>query len=163
VVFANTPQTLGVDDLIDYLPKRGSTIFKQGCKPLNNKALTNGFAMTPNQTIIFIEVFHPCATTMRWNQGTLQITSFANSAGRQVNIIKSFDQINKATLKSACERFCKPGGVHSQTHAKQNNTMMSICFAKLLIADTQAKDGKLTVPSYAGGTLKAQQTSTTHL
>jgi hypothetical protein len=54
VVFADMPQTLGANDLIDYLTKRGSTIFKQGCKPLNDRALTDGFAITPNQTIIFV-------------------------------------------------------------------------------------------------------------
>jgi hypothetical protein len=126
VVFADTPQMLGANDLIDYSTKRGSTNFEQGCKPLDDKALTHGFAMTPNQTIIFVEVFHCRATTMGWNQGTMLFTLFANSAGCQVNIIKSYSQINKATLMSACERFCKPGGVDSQTCAKQNNTMMSI-------------------------------------
>jgi hypothetical protein len=95
--------------------------------------------MTPNQTIIFIKAFHPRAMTMGWNQGARQITLFANSAGCQIGIIKSYGQINKATLKSACERFCKPGGVGSQTRAKQNNTMMSICLAKLLMADAQAR------------------------
>jgi hypothetical protein len=80
VVFANMPQMLGANDLIDCLTKRGSTIFKQGCKPLNEKALTNGFAMTPDQTVIFIEAFHHRATTMGWNQCTRQITLFANSA-----------------------------------------------------------------------------------
>ncbi len=75
---------------------------------------------------------------MGWNQGTMQITLFANSAGCQVDIIKSYGQINKTTLKSACERFCKPGGVDSQTRTKQNNTMMSICLAKSLMADAQA-------------------------
>jgi hypothetical protein len=39
VVFANTPQMLGADDLINYLMKRGSTIFEQGCKPLDDKHL----------------------------------------------------------------------------------------------------------------------------
>jgi hypothetical protein len=38
VVFANMPQTLGADDLINYLTKQGSAIFKQGCKALDNKA-----------------------------------------------------------------------------------------------------------------------------
>jgi hypothetical protein len=95
--------------------------------------------MTPDQTVIFNEAFHHCATTMGWNQGTRQITLFANSAGRQVDIIKSYGQIDEATLKSACERFCKPGGVESQTRAKQNNTMMSICLTKLLTADAQAR------------------------
>ncbi len=76
---------------------------------------------------------------MGWNQGAMQITLFANSASRQVNIIKSYGQINEATLKSTCERFCKPGGVNSQTRAKQNNTLMSICLAKLLTADAIAR------------------------
>ncbi len=95
--------------------------------------------MTPNQTVIFFETFHRCATTMGWNQGAMQITLFANSAGCQVDIIKSYGQIDEATLKSLCERFCKPGGFHSQTRTKQNNTMMSICLAKLLTANAQAR------------------------
>ncbi len=135
MVFADTPQMLGADDLINYLTKKGSTIFKKGCKPLDDKALTNSFVMTSNQTISFVKAFHHRATTMGWNQGKMQITSFANNAGCQVNIIKSYAQIDKATLKLACERFCKPGGVHSQTRAKQNNTMMNICLAKLLMAN----------------------------
>jgi hypothetical protein len=48
VVFADMPRTLGADDLISYLTKRGLAVFEQGCKALNNKALTNGFATTPN-------------------------------------------------------------------------------------------------------------------
>jgi hypothetical protein len=64
VVFADTPQMLGANDLINYLTKQGSAIFEQGCKALDNKALTNGFAMTPNQTVIFIQAFHRRATTM---------------------------------------------------------------------------------------------------
>jgi hypothetical protein len=139
MVFANMPQTLGANDLIDYSTKQGSTIFEQGFKPLDDKALTNGFAMTPDKTVIFVEAFHRRATMMGWNQGAKQITSCANSAGRQINIIKSYGQINEATLKFACERFCKPGGVDSQTRAKQNNMMISICLAKLLTADGQAR------------------------
>ncbi len=95
--------------------------------------------MTPNQTVIFVEAFHRRATMMGWNQGAMQITLFANSAGCQVDIIKNYGQIDKATLKSACERFCKPGEVHSQTRAKQNNTMMSICLKKSLTADVQVR------------------------
>jgi hypothetical protein len=104
---------LGANDLINYLTKQGSAIFKQGCKALGNKALADGFAMTPDQTVIFIEAFHRHATMMGWNQGTRQITTFANSARCQVNIIKSNGKINKATLKSACERFCKPEEANS--------------------------------------------------
>jgi hypothetical protein len=95
LVFANTPQMLGTNDLIDYSTKRGSTTFEQGCKPHNDKALTNGFSMTPNQTIIFVEVFHHCAMTIGWNQGTMQIALFANSAGHQVDIVKSYGQLTR--------------------------------------------------------------------
>jgi hypothetical protein len=102
VVFTDTSQTLGADDLIDYSTKRGSAIFKKGCKTLDNKAFANGFAMTPNQSVIFVEAFCHHATTMGWNQGTKQITTFANSAGCSIDIIKSYDQIDKATLKASC-------------------------------------------------------------
>jgi hypothetical protein len=67
------------------------------------------------------------------------ITLFANSAGHQVKIISSYGQINEVTLKSVCERFCKSGEVNSQARTMQNNTMMSICFAKLLTADARAR------------------------
>jgi hypothetical protein len=45
--------------------------------------------MTPDQTVIYVKAFHRRATTMGCNQGAMQITLFANSAGCQVNIIKS--------------------------------------------------------------------------
>jgi hypothetical protein len=139
VVFADMPQMLGANDLINYLMKGGSAIFKQGCKALNNKALADGFVMTPDQTVVFVEAFHHRATMTGWNQGARQITTLTNSAGRQVNIIKSYGQINKATLKTACERFCNPGEPDSQTRPKQNNTMVSICLAKSLTTDAQAR------------------------
>jgi hypothetical protein len=62
VVFPDTPQTLGVDDLIKYSSKRGSDIYKQGIAPLDDKALTDGFNMTANQTVVFTEAFLNRAT-----------------------------------------------------------------------------------------------------
>ncbi len=70
VVFAKTPQMLGVNDLIDYSMKRGKDIYNQGCKALNNKALTNGFNMTPNETVVFIEALERKADSMGWSKGT---------------------------------------------------------------------------------------------
>jgi hypothetical protein len=86
--------------------------------------------MTPDQMVIFVKVLHHCATAMGWNQDTRQITTFTNSAGHQVNIIKSYSQINKATLKTVCERFCKPREPDSKTCTRQNNKLMSICLEK---------------------------------
>ncbi len=37
VVFADMPQTLGAEDLIDYSLKQGSEIYKQGIAPLDDK------------------------------------------------------------------------------------------------------------------------------
>ena len=55
VIFANTPQLLKSSNLIDYLTKRGASIYEQGCKALNNKALIDKFGMTPDQTVVFVE------------------------------------------------------------------------------------------------------------
>ena len=82
VVFADTPQTLGTDDLINNSSKRGSEIYKQSIMPLDDKALTNGFNMTANKTVVFAEVFQNCATAMGWNQVTKQVITF-NNIGKQ--------------------------------------------------------------------------------
>ncbi len=138
VVFADTPQTLGADDLIDYSSKQESDIYKQGIAPLHDKALTDGFNMTANQTVVFTEAFLNCATAMGWNKGSKQITTFTNSGGVAVDIIKSYGQIDEATLKTVCERFCKAGQADAKYCAKQNNMMMSMCLNKSLTASAKA-------------------------
>jgi len=130
---------LEVDNLIDYATKRGAEIYKQGCAPLDDKSLTEGFNMTPDQTVTFVEAFQRRSTEMGWNAGTKGITSFANKDGETVDIIKSYGRIDEATLKSACERFCKAGEADAKSRAKQNNTMMSICLLKSLTAEAQAR------------------------
>ncbi len=47
VVFDDSPQTIGVDAIIDYSKKLGKDIYKKGCSALDDKALTDGFNMTP--------------------------------------------------------------------------------------------------------------------
>ncbi len=102
VVFADTPPTLGAKDLIYYLSKQGSDIYKQGIAPLDDKSLTDGFNMTANQTVVFTKAFLSRATVMGWNKGSKQITTFTNSSGVSIDIIKSYGQIDEATLKTAC-------------------------------------------------------------
>jgi len=138
VVFTDTPQTFGVEDLIGYSSKRGSEIYKQGIAALDDKSLTDGFNMTANQTVVFTEAILSCATAMGWNKGSKQITTFTNSSGVPIDIIKSYGQINEATLKTACERFCKTGQPDAESRAKQNNTMMSMCLKKSLTATAKA-------------------------
>jgi len=78
VVFADTPQSLYANDLIKNSTKRGSSIYEQGCKTLDDKALANGFSMTPNQTVVFVEALTCRATAMGWNAVSMQITTFTN-------------------------------------------------------------------------------------
>jgi hypothetical protein len=132
VVFAYTPQMLGVDNLIDYLTKLGNDIYNHGCGALDDKALTNGFSMTPGKTVIFVKAYQCHADLMGWTKGTKQITTFTNRDGKSIDIIKNYGQINGAMLKTACEQFCKAGEIDSQTRAKQNNTMMSNFLSNLL-------------------------------
>jgi hypothetical protein len=95
--------------------------------------------MTPDQTVTFVESFQPRSTKMGWSAGTKGITSFANRDGNTINIIKSYGQIDKVTLRTACEHFFKAGEANAKSRARQNNTMMGICLLKLLTAEVQAR------------------------
>jgi hypothetical protein len=139
VIFVDTPQSLYANNLINYSTKRGSIIYAQGCKTLDNKALTDGFGMTPDQTVVFVESLTRRATAMGWNADSKQITTFTNRSGKTVDIIKEYGQIDEVTLKTACKRFCKAGEVDAESQAKQNNTMLAVCLGKSLMADAQAR------------------------
>ncbi len=130
---------LGADDLIDYSTKRGQLIYNQGCKALDDKALTSGFNMIPNKTVVFVKAFQHHADAMGWTKGTKQITTLTNHDGTSIDIIKNYGQIDEATLKTACERFCKAGEIDSQTRAKQNNTMMSNCLSNSLSIEAKVR------------------------
>jgi hypothetical protein len=134
VTFTDTPQMLNADDLLDYSIKRGSSIYEQGCKALDDKALAGSFGMTTDQMVVFVEAVSRRATAIGWIKGTKQITTFANHSGTPVDLIKCYGQINEATLKIACKRFCKAGEVDAKSCAKQNNRMMAICLASSLTA-----------------------------
>ncbi len=95
--------------------------------------------MTTDQTVVFVEAFSCCTIAMGWNKDTKQITTFANRGGTSIDLIKCYRQIDKATLKTVCKRFCKAGEVDAKSHAKQNNTMMAICLASSLTAEAQAR------------------------
>jgi hypothetical protein len=139
VTFADTPQTLNLDTLLDYLTKRGMNIYDQGCKALDDKALADGFGMTPDQTVVFVKAFSRRAILMGWTQGTQQITNFTSRSGHPINLIKCYGQIEEASLKTECEAFCSAGGTNAQSRARQNNTMMANCLSASLTADAAAR------------------------
>ncbi len=94
--------------------------------------------MTANQTVVFTDALLSRATAMGWNKGSKQITTFTNSSSVSIDIIKSYSQINEATLKTACEKFCKAREADAESRAKQNNMMMSMCLNKSLTASVKA-------------------------
>ncbi len=53
--------------------------------------------------------------------------------------IKSYGHTDKATLQTACKCLCLAAGANARSRAKQNNTMMSICWAISLTADAHAR------------------------
>jgi hypothetical protein len=130
---------LNANDLLDYLTKRGSSIYEQRCKALDDKPLTDGFGMTTDQMVVFDEAVSWRAIAIGWNKGTKQITSFTNHGGAPVDLIKCYRQINEIALKIACKRSCKAGEMDAESHAKQNNTMMAIFLASSLTAEAQAR------------------------
>jgi hypothetical protein len=95
--------------------------------------------MIPNKTVVFVEAFQRHANAMGWTKGTKQITTFTNRDGKSIDIIKHYGQINEATLKTACEQFCKAGEIDSQSRAKQNNTMMSNCLSNSLSMEAKVR------------------------
>jgi hypothetical protein len=139
VTFADTPQTLNLDTLLDYSTKSGMGIYNQGCKALDNKALADGFGMTPDQTIVFIKASSCRAILMGWTQGTQQITNFTSRSGHPINLIKCYGQIKEASLKMECEAFCSAGGTNAQLRVRQNNTMIANCLSASLTADAAAR------------------------
>jgi hypothetical protein len=122
VIFADTPQTLEVENLIDYGTKRGTEIYKQGCAPLDHKSLTDGFNMTPDQTVTFIETLQRHCTKMGWNYGTKNITSFQNKDNVTVNIIKTMGKLMKrlfAPHANVSARLLGPTPGQEQSRTKQ--------------------------------------------
>ena len=86
--------------------------------------------MTPLMTVAFVKAFENRSSIMGWNQGPMNITKFTNSKNAIIDIVKSYGQINEATLKAGCDVFCDPTGANYQTRASQNNHMMAQCLKK---------------------------------
>jgi hypothetical protein len=95
--------------------------------------------MTPMTTVAFVKAFENRSSIMGWNQGPMNITKFTNSKNAVINIVKSYSQINEATLKAGCEIFCDLTGANYQTRASQNNHMMAQCLKKSLTVSALAR------------------------
>jgi hypothetical protein len=95
--------------------------------------------MIPTETVFFVKAFQCHANAMGWTKRPKQITTFTNCYGKSIDIVKNYGQIDKATLKTACEQFCKAEEIDSQSRAKQNNTMMSNCLSNSLSMEAKVR------------------------
>ena len=89
VVFVDMPQTLGVDNLIDYSTILGKDFYNQGCAALYDKALTNGFNMIPGETGVFTEACQCKADSMGWTKGTKHFFHAGRVGYTQLQPVKS--------------------------------------------------------------------------
>ncbi len=133
---ALTPATMDVMGLINYSSKLGQSIYKQGCEKLTKG---KGFPMTPAMTVAFVKAFENRCSIMGWNQGPLNITKFINLSNVVVDIVKSYGQIDKVTLKAGCDAFCDVAGASYWTRVAQNNHMMAQCLKKSLTVAALAR------------------------
>jgi hypothetical protein len=95
VTFAVTPQMLNSNDLLHYLTKKGSSIYEQGCKALDDKALTDSFGMTTDQRQWSLLKYYLVAP-FQWDGTRAPSKSLPSNCGEtQVDLIKCYRQINK--------------------------------------------------------------------
>jgi hypothetical protein len=104
--FAVTPATSNLSGLLDYYSRKIGE-HTQGCKKLTKD---KAFPMIPALTAAFVKVFENCCTIMGWNQGAQGFIKLQKATSIAVDIVKYYGQINKATLKTFCDVFCKAGG-----------------------------------------------------
>jgi hypothetical protein len=125
--FAMAPAMLRHEDILDYLSKTTTIIYKDSCE-----SLTTPFEMKSNGTMIYITELQAKCNCMGWHSGIQQITKFPNNAGAMINIISEYGQITTAKLQAECESFCLLTGARFTERASQNNQMMSKCIMKTL-------------------------------
>jgi hypothetical protein len=151
VVYAENPGRYDVNAIINFNTRLGTFIYDQGTKPLSKD-----FDMKSEDVVVFLQAFQQRCTEIGWSEGTMNITKFINSKGENIDLQSQYGQIDSATLKAQCERFCKVGEPDYGTRATQNNHMMGLCLNSSLTKGAMAKlqpyraeytfDGKIYAP-----------------
>ncbi len=136
--FALTPGIAAGDNLINFSTKNGLVLYKAGIEPL-----PTAFDLKAEQVVIFEKELANKVSSMGWNKGAQNITTYKNQDGCTIDLISEYGQINHQTLKTACENFVMQTGIRGQQRAAQNNKHMWRC-----INDSITKQAKAKVLSY---------------
>eukprot|EP01082_Thalassiosira_pseudonana_P012699 g11100.t1 g11100 contig5:91555-93005(-) len=130
--FALTPGKVGVEAVIDYSTKHGSSVYKE-----YKAALPTVWDLKGKGLVVFIQEFLTRAQDAGWTQGTMQVTKFNNADGTSIDLINEYGKIDVETLKTQCDVFLLPGGANFQTRATQNNKLMAECLLSSVTASAK--------------------------
>ena len=101
--FALTPGKVGVEAVIDYSTKHGSSVYKE-----YKAALPTVWDLKGKGLVVFIQEFLTRAQDAGWTQGTMQVTKFNNADGTSIDLINEYGKIDVETLKTQCDVFLLP-------------------------------------------------------
>nr|ACA60902.1 gag protein [Thalassiosira pseudonana] len=130
--FALTPGKVGVEAVIDYSTKHGSSVYKE-----YKAALPTVWDLKGKGLVVFIQEFLTRAQDAGWTQGSMQVTKFNNADGTPIDLITEYGKIDVDTLKAQCDVFLLPGGANFQTRATQNNKLMAECLLSSVTASAK--------------------------
>eukprot|EP00970_Alexandrium_tamarense_P009757 scaffold1958_cov198-Alexandrium_tamarense.AAC.2 len=109
--FALTPGKVGVEAIINYSTKHGSSVYKE-----SKAALPTALDLKGKGLVVFIQEFITRAQDAGWTQETMQVMKFNNADGT-VDLITEYGKIDAVTLKTQCDIFLLPRGANFQTRA----------------------------------------------
>ena len=92
-VFALSPGTAAVDDLIDYSTKHGAQLYKTGCS-----SLPTSFSMNAAGVLLFQREMLDRVKAMGWDSAAQGVITFANADGDLINVITDFGRISHASI-----------------------------------------------------------------
>jgi hypothetical protein len=130
VVYAPSPGTAKVDDLLDYTTKYGVVIYKQGRAALYEKE-EDKFDLDNDKVTSFTREINERAESMGWNSPNQGILTYVVN-GSNVNIIDDYGRIEMNEIPTQSEPFYLSTGAKHDKRAAQNNAMFYDMLKNLL-------------------------------
>ena len=93
--FALTPGKVGVETIINYSTKHGSSVYKE-----YKAALLTAWDLKGKDPVVFIQEFITRAQDAGWTQETMQVMKFNNADGTPVDLITEYGKIDAVTMKT---------------------------------------------------------------
>ena len=131
-VFALSPGTAAIDDLINYSTKHGIQLYKTGCS-----SLPTSFGMNATGVLLFQREMLDRVKAMGWDSAVQGVITFANADGDMINVITDFGRISHASILAGADRFIN--GAQRNQRAAQNNHMMGHSITSTILAEKRSQ------------------------